>query len=262
LRVIIHNYYPARDAKFSESEHPRGQPDNPGQFAASGGGGKEEDEPLSHRIARQHSQQNKEMAARTDTELSEYEHVWLSANFLNGEGAKFNATKFSSREEFDQVKKSVTQYQESYGDNDAYTINQELREGRVTAETKKAIANLDRAFEVLGREMPRDIMVHRSIGDHRGKAVFKVGDIATDAGFTSTTAEKSFAKSWSSTKKAGPGVGGKYTMVSILIPKGSKVLALMGRGGQSEEEILLQHGSKFSVVGIDADGTVNLRLIK
>lgn len=151
-----------------------------------------------------------------------------------------------------EIIESIRRYKSAMGDDDAYTINRELRSGApLTPGTAKAVANLDRAFADGAGEIrdyhtrqPKDAWLYKGVDGRFPIGQLKEGDIVTDNGFVSTTTNKVFATEWARQKQ---GTHGKGAVFKITAPAGTKALQLQDSSSQDEGEVLLNRGSRFRV---------------
>lgn len=203
------------DADFKESDHPRGQPENAGQFGA-GGGGKESKSGKSEK-----------------SEPSE-------------------ATKESkSKREIRGVNEKEKQALKAYTLAGSYPLNDFLRNGtsvekgkwsnatplRTNEDVKEAVQEIDSAME--RASLDKETTVFRGVNNDVWKMItegLEVGGVIQDKGFVSTSLKKLTSSSLTHFMK-------------IVVPKGAKAIPLEGLvPNRSAGEILLNRGTRFRVV--------------
>jgi hypothetical protein len=139
-------------------------------------------------------------------------------------------------------------------------VNTNLREGGIVSDTVK---DVDEAFKEAPK-LKEPTAVYRGLRSSEFFGSLKPGDVVTDKGFVSTTADPDTARNYAS-QLAGrlfrTGVP-QATIVRIKLPKGTRYLP----GAPGHTELVLNRGSRFRVIGSgkDRQGTlaVDLELIK
>jgi hypothetical protein len=133
-------------------------------------------------------------------------------------------------------------------------VNDAMRgKAPITQEVQEHVNNLDRA---IGNAPPlsADAVVYRGL---KTGLDFDVGDVFSDAGFSSTSLESALARTFASKK------GEIYTQIEIRLPKGSKGL-VMRTGSASfdnEKEVLLPRNSSFRVISRTVSKLDGIKLV-
>ncbi len=136
---------------------------------------------------------------------------------------------------------AVQQYSE-----DDFLINAALRKGKLDSEMQSTVKQIEGAINTM--HVPADITVYRGAklspaASRKLQATAETGGTMTDRGFVSTSLSEQKAREFA---------GADGVLMRVHVPTGSPGLYLQGYSEESksdEYELLLQHGSKFSVDG-------------
>jgi hypothetical protein len=135
---------------------------------------------------------------------------------------------------------------ENYKGRNFISINEGLRSGQPLSEEDQKISNsLDKTISNAPSFTETKVFARGIDGEAKEKlfSQAKNGDIISDSGFLSTTADQSIAKSFTT--------GNGATLI-IQAPAGSKALALdLPSSIQSESEVLFGRNTKLKILEID-----------
>jgi phage gp29-like protein len=147
-----------------------------------------------------------------------------------------------------------------YTRENSFDINRGLRDGAqldwFNEKERKTISGMDDAMSRTP-ELKKDISVYRVT--KTGKSIPKEGSTFIDKGFVSTTFSSGSIKD---VKKSLNQKDGK--VISIKVPKGSKILPIQGKFGSrefhGENEGILNRGTKFKVIK-NSDNVIELEVM-
>lgn len=139
------------------------------------------------------------------------------------------------------------------GENREYKqVNDALREksSHTTPAVQSIINGMDALFKHASHSLKQDTALFRGL---REAPSFEAGKVYQDNGFQSTSANKYIANAFTPDKGGG-------AVLSLTVPKGTKVLAPSGKEGNLESEVLLNRGTRFRVVKIE-DKTIHAEVV-
>jgi hypothetical protein len=215
-----------KELDFDEGKHPRGQPENAGQFGP-GGGGAEGAKPAAGQAPQPQPVQPTTIAVDPGKPLDLGKSTAISP----------------------QEKKSVEKYQSKNGFK---KFNNPLRSG------KPPDGDCERLSAVIAKHsIAQETVVYRGLGKTVSKQLLEAfenkgpGFVFTEAGFLSTSRSRGAAATFSN------------QMFVLKIPAGYKALPMAApKGMGGEAEILLDKGTKFTVRNVRPGVTAGSRLFE
>lgn len=253
--------------EFSEGDHPRGQPDNSGQFAKGRGGKSKRPKGRQEEYVPSSQSKNVEVAKSIYQQYAKK----LGAEKARGLADSWLAEADKSEEsEKGKIKVSEAEQKEGnsyFGANFGYAnaVNSFLRGDPDAFSDAKGEARAEQTIKHLDAVMDRSVAkeagtVYRAVSSDYGNTLLNsVGKTIVNKGYTSTSKSEEYAQSFT-------GAGADRVILKIDYPAGTHSIDAEATFPNAhkvgeEQEVLLPRDSRFKVVGAK-NGVVHLEYWK